>query len=201
MSASHIATFGNFQQIEAAVTGEVLRGHREPRIAFLGRSNVGKSSLINRLLGAKLAQVSKEPGKTRLVHCYRSPELGRVLVDLPGYGYARQSQTDRAAWGKLIDAYLKTDLGLTDLMVLLDSRHGPTDVDREAIEFLSLKKVPISFVFTKFDALKNQKERAKRLKEVEAELNAGGYRPKWVIWCSSESGQGIAELRRVLREG
>src|SRR4051812_6041463 len=125
-----LVTLGDVSQVSNALTGPSLKGHREPRLAMVGRSNVGKSSLINKLLGAPLARISKQPGKTRCLHFYLWGEEKRILVDLPGYGYARVAKTERDRWSEFIGAYLESDVHLQGVMVLLDSRHGPTEQDR-----------------------------------------------------------------------
>src|SRR4051812_5723044 len=100
MSGEFILTIGDRSQLESGklIRGPFLKGRREPRIALVGRSNVGKSSLINSILEAKLARISTEPGKTRAIHCYLWNEAARILVDLPGYGYARVSKVERERW-------------------------------------------------------------------------------------------------------
>lgn len=201
MPGTHILTIGNEEQIQASLKGDFLKGRREPRIAMVGRSNVGKSSLINALLKARLAQVSKEPGKTRLLHFYDWPEVKRIVADLPGYGYARASAEDRNRWAAFIQAYLQADQGLELALVLVDARHGPTELDIDAIRFLQGEGVPLRIVFSKWDTLKTQSERAKRLKEGEAALRALRIDPKLCAWVSSESGHGLQALTREVAAG
>ncbi len=124
----------------------------KPEIAFVGRSNVGKSSLINLLLGRKaLAKVSGKPGKTRLVNYFTVNE-DIYFVDLPGYGFARTSQEMRRDWSKMIEEYLLTPR--TRLVVqLLDARHGVTRMDLQSIEWLCYNMVPVVIVLTKCDKL------------------------------------------------
>jgi len=142
-----------------------------PEIVFAGRSNVGKSSLINLLLGRKaLAKVSASPGKTRLVNYFLVNE-SVYFVDLPGYGYAKTSQVLREDWAKLIDAYIRT--ARTRLVVqLLDIRHTPTRQDRDSLEWLCHHMVPVVVALTKadklgrqgqFEAVRAMKERLKDL--------------------------------------
>ncbi|MFQ5453203.1 MAG: ribosome biogenesis GTP-binding protein YihA/YsxC [Candidatus Zixiibacteriota bacterium] len=113
-----------------------------PQIAFAGRSNVGKSTLINKLTGQKkLAKVAKTPGKTRSINFYLADNQF-YFVDLPGYGYARASKKERAGWGKLIEDYFNNNYLLVGLILLLDCRREATDDDLQLIDWLSKKKLP-----------------------------------------------------------
>lgn len=125
-----------------------------PEFAFIGRSNVGKSSLINMLTGRSfLAKVSGTPGKTRLINHFLVNESW-YLVDLPGYGYARVSKTAREEFSKLITGYICKSPELMFLFVLVDSRHEPQKIDLEFIEFLGENGIPFGLVFTKTDKIK-----------------------------------------------
>ena len=177
-------TIGDTSQIEPNLKGGFLKGNHQARIAMVGRSNVGKSSLINALLGAKLAQTSAQPGKTRLLHFYLWTDAKRILADLPGYGFARAAKDERDRWSTFINAYLRADGGLEQAIVLLDARHGPTEIDCEAIRFLYFERVPVRFVFTKSDQLKNQSERARRKKEAVLALKELGYDASKSHWVS-----------------
>jgi GTP-binding protein len=165
---------------------------------MVGRSNVGKSSLINALLGTRLAQVSNQPGKTRCIHFYFWKEKKKIVADLPGYGFAKTSAQERERWNRFIEAYLKQDQALERAIVLLDSRHGPTELDCDAIRFLSSLSVPITFVFTKVDSLKNQAERAARLKQASQALRELGYDPELALWVSSKTQAGMKRLATEL---
>lgn len=124
--------------------------HGKPEFAFIGRSNVGKSSLINMLSESKVAKVSATPGKTKLINHFLVDERW-WLVDLPGYGYARTSQTVRREFSTLITDYVTKAKGLHFLFVLVDSRHEPLKIDLDFMQLLGREGVPFGVVFTKAD--------------------------------------------------
>jgi GTP-binding protein len=160
-----------------------------PEIAFIGRSNVGKSSLLNALVGRPgLARVSGSPGKTTLLNVYRLP--GLYLVDLPGYGFARASKSDRAAYQRLVSAYVRTRRSLAGVVWLLDIRHQPSREDRDMQHLLTESGRPVLAVFTKADKMTRSqlKDRGRAL------ADALGLEPDQVEVTSSRSGLGIAEL-------
>ncbi len=166
-----------------------------PEVAFSGRSNVGKSSLINRLLNRKgLARTSATPGKTATVNFYR---LDRArLVDLPGYGYAKVSREEKRRWGSLIEGYLQADRDLRLVLQLIDMRHPPTADDRLMIDFLTDAEIPFVLVLTKSDKL-NQSQRRERLAALEEEL--ADYTGLTMVPFSAEKGENADELREILR--
>ncbi|SNT06575.1 GTP-binding protein [Ekhidna lutea] len=124
-----------------------------PEYAFIGRSNVGKSSLINHMTNRKkLAKTSSTPGKTQLINHFLINESW-YLVDLPGYGWAQTSKTNKAAWKKMIHSYLEQRQSLACVFVLVDSRHEPQKIDLEFMEWLGTEAIPFSIVFTKADKL------------------------------------------------
>lgn len=131
-----------------------------PEYAFIGRSNVGKSSLINMLTGVRnLAKTSSTPGKTQLINHFniesrsgeKSPLLNWFLVDLPGYGFAKVSASKRKQWEKMIEGYLRTRQNLVNIFVLVDARHQPQQLDLDFINKLGEWQVPFAVVFTKAD--------------------------------------------------
>lgn len=160
-----------------------------PEIAFIGRSNVGKSSLLNALVGRPgLARVSGSPGKTRLLNFFRLAQL--YLVDLPGYGFARASKTDRAGYRKLVNGYLRTREALAGIVWLLDIRHAPSREDREIQELLVESGRPVLATFTKADKLTRS-----ALRQRERELaEALGLEEEQIQVTSSRSGLGVAAL-------
>ena len=123
-----------------------------PQIALAGRSNVGKSSLINALAGRKqLAKTSGTPGKTRSINYYRINTLEAFLVDLPGYGYAKCSQEERNAWAKLLEYYLSSIPGLKGMILLLDARHEPQTIDKNLAAYANSLHLPLTPILTKID--------------------------------------------------
>ncbi|HKW38332.1 MAG TPA: ribosome biogenesis GTP-binding protein YihA/YsxC [Burkholderiales bacterium] len=139
-------------------------------IAFAGRSNTGKSSAINALIGRRMAQVSKTPGRTRLINYYA---LGaeRFIVDLPGYGYAKVPEAVRSPWEKLLGGYLKARFPLRGLVVVMDVRHPVTELDRRLLAWFRPTKKPVHVLLTKADKL--SREAATRvLRQVEIDVAA-----------------------------
>ena len=167
---------------------------RLPEIAFAGRSNVGKSSLLNRLVGRKsLARVSRTPGRTREINFFRVNDAF-VLADLPGYGYARVSKTRKAEWRPLIEGYLMKTPQLAGVVQLLDLRHEPSEDDLAMLDLLSELEMPTIVVLTKSDKLakKTAAERAHTLSRVLA------LDPEQTILFSSMTGHGRDELASAI---
>lgn len=162
-------------------------------IVFSGRSNVGKSSLINKLCNRKsLARVSSTPGKTATINFYTVG--GVYLVDLPGYGYAKVAQGERQRWDKLINSYFERGRRCALLVQLLDSRHAPSADDEMMLEYLAHHEVPFVAALTKADKLKKSQyaETAARFAEICAPYGCRG-----VVLTSADNGYGIPELRDV----
>jgi GTP-binding protein len=160
-----------------------------PEIAFVGRSNVGKSSLLNALVGKKgLARVSATPGKTRLMNVFRLPTF--YLVDLPGYGYAKASQGERAGLRKLLDSYLSGRPHLTGVVWLLDIRHPPSDEDLVVQKVLIASGRPVLVVLTKGDKLARQA----RLRAAGSRARELGLERDDLVITSVTGGEGIADL-------
>lgn len=165
-----------------------------PEVAFAGRSNVGKSSLLNKLVRRKrIARVSNTPGRTREINFFLvNGEF--VLVDLPGYGYARISKERRAEWRPLIEGYLRSSQELRGIVQLLDVRHDPTEDDRQMLAFLASVGVPTLFALTKVDKLTTS-QRALRIAAVTAALDAAEDQ---VIPFSAVTGEGRDELAEAV---
>jgi len=152
----------NCQFIGSFYSYDQLPRDRRPQIAFAGRSNVGKSSLLNELTGQKkLAKVSQTPGKTRSINFFLVNDRF-YFVDLPGYGYAKVSKKERLSWGKLIENYLEKSENLYGLILLLDCRREVTEGDHQLISWLLERKIPAIIVITKADKLNKDKVNRKR---------------------------------------
>ena len=157
-----------------------------PEYAFIGRSNVGKSSLINMLVNSKsLAKTSSRPGKTQLINHFIIDESW-YLVDLPGYGYAQAPKSERKKWEHFIRQYILKRPNLYNLFVLIDIRHEPQHIDLEFIEWLGINGVPFSIVFTKSDKLKPEEIEPNVQKYKEALLEKWNELPE--IFITSASG-------------
>jgi GTP-binding protein len=172
-------------------------GDRRPEIAFVGRSNVGKSSLLNRLLGRRgLARVSRTPGRTQTINFYRVND-GFYFVDLPGYGYAAVSERIRRAWRPMVEGYLRGRELLRAVVVILDARHPPTPLDQEMGAWLQAARIPYLVVLTKVDKIGRGAWR--RIREVAAAA-LGIHNAKEVFLFSAVTGEGGEELWQRLAQ-
>lgn len=186
-NAKFLTSYGKFSQIPKSDRTE---------IAFAGRSNVGKSSLINKIFNRKaLARVSATPGKTATINFY---ELENVhFVDLPGYGYAKVAKTEKQRWSSLIEGYLQSDRALDLVFQLVDFRHPPTADDILMINFLIDSEIPFVVILTKADKLKKT-QRAERLEMLKTELPCADQIT--VIPFSAETGEGVEDIRKIIEE-
>jgi GTP-binding protein len=167
-----------------------------PEVAFAGRSNVGKSSLLNTLVRRKaFARVSRTPGRTREINFFRVNNTF-VLVDLPGYGYARISKTKKAEWRPMIESYLRRTTQLRGIVLLLDIRREPSEDDRAMLDFLAELGVPTIVALTKADKLPKPDAREK-VAEVSRML---ALEPDQVIQFSARSGEGRIELLEAITQ-
>jgi GTP-binding protein len=169
-----------------------------PEVAFLGRSNVGKSSLINALVGKKLARTSNTPGRTRSINFYEVRRAGQprpelLFADLPGYGYAKVSREISDDWARFVDPYLHQRSTLSLSLVLVDANVPPQESDRQLMEFLAAKGRPYAIVATKSDRLSGN-----QLRQAMHDLG-GAYAGAPMVAFSAKSGAGKDELWQQLR--
>ncbi len=167
----------------------------KPEVVFVGRSNVGKSSLINLITGHRIARVSKEPGRTRAINYFLLEE--RIyLVDVPGYGFARVPKEEQKRWKKMMENYfLKRADNIRQVFLLIDSVAGPQEPDKKMIEWLEYLGIPFTVVLTKIDKA-TQKEVSKTLKRVREFVGYGA-----IVLSSAKEGKGKREiLNRIFSE-
>ncbi len=185
--AEFTAAYGKFSQIPAPERIE---------IAFAGHSNVGKSTLINKLFNRKnLARVSSVPGKTATINFYGLENI--YFVDLPGYGYAKVSKSEKERWSGLIEGYLSSDRDIRLVFMLVDMRHAPTKDDVQMINYLIDTEMPFVLVLTKADKL-NKTERAKRIEAFKNEIPC--FEDIHTIPFSSQTFEGVEELRQIVED-
>ena len=164
-----------------------------PEIVFSGRSNVGKSSLINKVFNRKnLARVSSVPGKTVTINFFRCDTVN--FVDLPGYGYAKKSASEIKRWGDMIEAYFGQKREIALVFQLIDFRRKASGEDLQMLDFLTRKHIPFVIVFTKCDKL-NKTETVKRMEQIGEEL--ADYDAEAILF-SALSGQGVEEVREKI---
>lgn len=186
-NAQFYTSYGSFKQIPPSE-------HTE--IAFSGRSNVGKSSLINKIFNRKsLARVSAVPGKTATINFYSLENL--YFVDLPGYGYAKVSKSEKERWGGLIEGYLHDDRDLALVFQLIDFRHPPTADDIMMVNFLIDSEIPFVVILTKADKL-SKKQREERRTALKNELPCA--EDITIIEFSAQTGEGRDEIRGIIEE-
>ncbi|MBR4099941.1 MAG: YihA family ribosome biogenesis GTP-binding protein [Clostridia bacterium] len=180
--------FGTFAQLEESTL---------PEICFCGRSNVGKSSLINKVLNRKsIARVSSKPGKTVTINFYKVDNIR--LVDLPGYGYAKVNYSERERWSELMEGYFKSERDIRMAFQLIDMRHPATDFDISMLDFLSQMGIPYTVVLTKADKL-NKTETEKRLQLIKQELGEFAENTK-IIPFSAQNNTGAMALREIIEQ-
>lgn len=186
-NAEYVASYGRYSQIPPAERTE---------IAFAGHSNVGKSTLINKLFNRKnLARVSSVPGKTATINFYGLENI--YFVDLPGYGYAKVAKSEKERWSGLIDGYLSSDRDIRLVFMLVDMRHAPTKEDLKMIDYLIETEMPFVLVLTKADKLKKT-EREKRMAAFKTEIPC--FEDMHVIPFSSMTYEGVEELREIVED-
>jgi GTP-binding protein len=189
----------NFQKASFAAcygTIDQMKPSRGPEVSFAGRSNVGKSSLLNKLMFRKgLAKVSATPGKTATINFYDVD--GIDLVDLPGYGYAQVSKSELVRWSDLIEGYFNEDREFALVVSLIDIRHEPTKLDCSMVDFLIEADLPFAIALTKADKLSKQKAASARAK-VRRYLHLPIDVP--IIVTSGQSGEGVEDLRELIAQ-
>ena len=189
----------NFNEVNfefAAGTVKQLPPSDLPEIVFSGHSNVGKSSLINKLVQRKaLARVSAQPSKTATINFYRLPEFR--LVDLPGYGYAKVSKAEKERWASLVEGYLSAQRNIKLIVQIIDIRHKPTKDDYDMMTFLYNSNAPFVIVLTKKDKLKKTAYE-KRIEEALDELQ--DYEGIQLIPFSAIDGSGLDDIKEVIEE-
>ena len=185
-NANFEKAFGTFEQLDISDL---------PEICFSGRSNVGKSSLINKVLNRKsIARVSSKPGKTVTINFYRVDNIR--LVDLPGYGYAKVPFAEKSRWSDLMEGYFGSGRNIKRVFQLIDMRHPATEFDISMLEFLSHYEIPYTVVLTKADKL-NKAETEERLKLIREELGEFGEGIE-IIPFSAQKNYGVEKLREVI---
>lgn len=189
----------NFNDVSfeyAAGTVRQLPKSDLPEVVFSGHSNVGKSSLINKLVQRKaLARVSAQPGKTATVNFYRLQEFR--MVDLPGYGYAKVSKAEKQRWASLVEGYFSNERNISLIIQIIDIRHKPTKDDYDMIDFLYNCNAPFVIVLTKKDKLKKTAYE-KRIEEIMDELS--DYEGVQLIPFSAVNGEGLNDVKEVIEE-
>ena len=184
--------------IKSAFNLDELPYNKLPEVILCGRSNVGKSSFINSFFSRKdLAKVSSTPGKTRSINFYNIDDKF-MIVDLPGYGYAKISKVERAKWSKLIDDFFKKSTNITLAIHFIDSRHKPTELDHELNLLLTKLEIPYLILLSKADKLRQSEVKlaVKRLKESFSDLDIASN----VVFYSSTKTRGRKEIGQLFKE-
>ena len=180
--------------ITSAAKADQFIKPKKPMIAVCGKSNVGKSSFINMLAGQKkLAKTSSEPGRTRLVNYFDFGEF--ILADLPGYGFARVSKTEKVKWAKTLDAFFKNREDIAHVFMLADSRHDPTEDDVQMMEYLHFHRLPFTVTLTKADKLSKMKLK-EHIKAIAADLYLGVEN---LLATSAQTGYGKEDVLQKIR--
>lgn len=186
-SAEFYAAYGEYKQLPPAEKTE---------FAFAGRSNVGKSSLINKIFNRKsLARVSSVPGKTATINFYKLDNC--FMVDLPGYGYAKIAKSDKLRWSSLIEGYLMSGRDIALIFQLIDMRHPPSADDLHMINFMIDNELPFVIIFTKADKL-NKTERAARMEGFRKEIEY--FDDITSVEFSAVTGEGVEKIRSIIEE-
>lgn len=187
--------YNNAQFERAYATLAQLDNSDLPELCFSGRSNVGKSSLINKILGRKsIARVSSKPGKTITINFYKVDNIR--LVDLPGYGYAKVAYSEKERWAELMEGYFSSERNIKMVFQLIDMRHPATEFDISMLDFLRHNEIPYTVILTKADKL-NKSESEKRLKLIYEELGEFAENTE-IIPFSIQSLSGVERVREII---
>lgn len=189
--ASFTAAYGTIEQVPPSTN---------PEIAFAGRSNVGKSSIMNKIFNRKgLVKVSSTPGKTTTINFFKVPDGSKQVdfVDLPGYGFAKVGGHDRERWSSLIGGYFDQKRWFALTVVLIDIRHDVSALDIQMVEYLVAREIPFILVFTKADKL-SKSQQNRQIPKLCKQLGAAG--DTYFLACSSLKGTGIDDLRHLLAD-
>jgi len=180
----------------SAVTQTQYPSGQLPEIALAGRSNVGKSSFINKMINRKnLARTSSKPGKTRVLNFYNINN-SFLFVDVPGYGYAQVSKKEREKWGAMMEAYFETRQPLAAVLLIIDIRHDPADLDVQMYHYLKYFRLPVTVIATKFDKVSKGK-RKKHMEQAANILNL--QQDDDIIPFSAETGEGKEHVWRQIK--
>ncbi len=182
-------------EISYGISSQLPKSERL-EFAFVGRSNVGKSSLINKIFNRKnLARVSAVPGKTATINFYSVEQT--LFVDLPGYGFAKVAKSEKHRWSELIEGYFNQDRNVGLVFSLIDMRHPPTKLDLDMLQYLLEREMPFIIVLTKADKL-SKNQQAQRLQLLKQELD---FMENYIVVpASSENGQGINDIHQIIEE-
>lgn len=188
--------FKNIEFIGAYGTSSQIPASKLPEVSFVGRSNVGKSSFLNRLINRKqLARVSQQPGKTSTVNFFGNE--GLHLVDLPGYGYAKVAKSEKSRWAEMIEGYFDQYRFYALVVSLIDIRHPATKLDEQMVTFLRECEMPFIIALTKADKLSNQ-QCLKQRNAIRKQLGLPGDFP--MVITSSAKGTGFDEIRTIIKD-
>lgn len=167
-----------------------------PEVVFSGKSNVGKSSLINKILNRKsFARVSTKPGKTININFYKLKDLR--FVDLPGYGYAKVPFSEKQRWSELVEGYFSLERNIPIIIQIIDMRHTPSKLDFQMLDFLYQKNLPFMIVASKCDKL-NKTQRTGREDDIKNELKK--YHGVPIVFYSSVSGEGVEKIKQIISD-
>ncbi len=195
-----------FQQakfIASYAKAEQLPPSTCPEVSFVGRSNVGKSSIMNKIFNRKsLVKTSKWPGSTQHVNFFGADGIrnGVHFVDLPGYGFARRADKDKERWRDLVEGYFNQDRNFALCVVLIDIRHDISPLDIQMVQYLADREVPFMVAFTKADKLSGKAAIKRQVQALAVQLGRAGAGDMVCIACSALNGEGVSDLRSLITD-